>query len=209
MPQSHVTTDKNLLRRLRCGLTQAEAAVKANISAGTWSRGEARGSLSKAAVESIAAAFGVSPGDISPDLRDSPPQTPVSPSYSHQSAQPLKSRPILSHGFASAGNGIIAAHDKPEQIELPLGLHCIEVHGDSMSPLIRDGQRLLFDSKASVADGDVALVQLSTGERLCKRYYEHKGYGVVVLQSVEDEQPPRVVNTDEVTEVYRVVGILL
>lgn len=77
----------------------------------------------------------------------------------------------------------------------------VEARGDSMEPLVHDQDLVLVDQTDSVSNSDTAVVVLSDGGAILKKFYQYSDR--VVLQSLNPKYEPIVVNPDDM----RVVGI--
>ncbi|MEM1011304.1 MAG: S24 family peptidase [Planctomycetota bacterium] len=87
------------------------------------------------------------------------------------------------------------------------------VCGDSMNPLYREGDIVVFSPRAQPLHGDDCFVRLADGESTFKRvFYEEaepddEGHrrGVVRLQPRNEKYPPRVLDAEDVSAIYRAV----
>jgi repressor LexA len=67
----------------------------------------------------------------------------------------------------------------------PSGSYALVVHGDSMSPGIKDGDYVLFIPDAPVKSGDVVVVTNEWGEPVLMRYREKDGEEILVSDNAE------------------------
>ena len=111
-------------------------------------------------------------------------------------------RPV--YDSISAGFGVIA-QDVPVDY-MPTYITCpseqdkyiwINVHGDSMSPLIDDGSKILVKKQSSVDSGQIAAVLVDDEEAVVKKVLYNDN--TVELHSVNPYYPPRVFKNNDVT----------
>jgi phage repressor protein C with HTH and peptisase S24 domain len=97
-----------------------------------------------------------------------------------------------------------------EEIDFPdLGeerAFALEVQGDSMEPLYRDGDVLIVSPSAGVRKGDRVVVRLSVGEVIAKEL-KRKTARTIELASLNPEHPDRVVNVGEIAWIARVMWV--
>lgn len=97
-----------------------------------------------------------------------------------------------------------------EEIEFPdLGgdrAFALEVQGDSMAPLYRDGDVLIVSPTASVRKGDRVVVRLSSGEVLAKEL-RRRTARTVELGSLNPEHEDRAVPVAEIAWMVRVMWV--
>ena len=120
-------------------------------------------------------------------------------------------------GLTQAGSGrVFTDEGMPtggpgwEEIEFPdLGeerAFALEVQGDSMNPLFRDGDVLIVSPSASVRKGDRVVVRLSVGEVLAKEL-KRRTARTIELASLNPDHPDRVVNVAEIAWIGRVMWV--
>jgi phage repressor protein C with HTH and peptisase S24 domain len=129
---------------------------------------------------------------------------------SRSATQP--SVPML--GFAQAGAGGFfddagfPAGQGWDLVELPEpvrgGAYALEVQGDSMLPLYRDGDRLIVDPSAGVRRGDRVVVKTAAGEVMAKVLAKRTAERIE-LQSLNPAHPARTILTREVEWIARIV----
>lgn len=117
-------------------------------------------------------------------------------------------------GFAQAGSGGFfddagfPAGQGWELVELPSatreGAYALEVQGDSMLPLYRNGDRLVVDPQATVRRGDRVVVKTQGGEVMAK-VLSRQTQKQIELHSLNPEHPARVIQMAEVEWVARIV----
>lgn len=119
-------------------------------------------------------------------------------------------RPV--YDSISAGFGVIA-QDVPVDYMLTY-ITCpseqdkyiwINVHGDSMSPLIDDGSKILIKKQTSVDSGQIAAVLVDDEEAVVKKVLYNDN--TVELHSVNPYYPPRVFKNNDVTRV-QILGLV-
>ncbi|MBX3578570.1 MAG: helix-turn-helix transcriptional regulator [Rhizobiaceae bacterium] len=126
-------------------------------------------------------------------------------------AQPA-SVPLI--GFAQAGvGGYFDDAGFPvgqgwDLVELPSrardGLYALQVQGESMLPLYRDGDVLIVDPTAKVRRGDRVVVKTAAGEVMAK-LLERQTAQLVSLRSLNPEHPGREIPLRDVEWVARIV----
>jgi len=203
--------DKKFLKMLRVqhGLSQRDAAERAGRGMTTWTRYESGARMRMDIVFQIAKAFGVTPQQVAPDI-------PVRGTEAGNAQPPVAvathlTGEIRTEGVARASSDQSIVAEQPGDYETERfgdSILTLRVHGSSMEPVARDGQRIAIDTKASVGDGDLAVVHLHSGQMLCKRWFEDRALGVVVLESPNKKHRPVIVRPEQVFEAYQVVGVL-
>ena len=126
----------------------------------------------------------------------------------------VRSSPVPLLGFAQAGAGGFfddagfPAGQGWDLIEVPSGAregtYALQVQGDSMLPLYRDGDRLIVDPAATVRRGDRGVVKTATGEVMAK-VLERQGPRGMELASLNPEHPARALAAAEVVWVARII----
>ena len=148
-------------------------------------------------IERLADLFGVSKTEIIEDAKS----TPVSP---------ITRVPIL--GRVAAGSGCLAGDNLDGYENVPTDILSTEeeyillnVKGDSMSPKIEEGDRLLIQLQPSVDSGSYAVVLIDDEDGVVKKVCYSKNR--IELISENPYYPPRIFEDSEVTRV-RVVGLV-
>jgi phage repressor protein C with HTH and peptisase S24 domain len=127
-------------------------------------------------------------------------------------ARTRASVPML--GFAQAGAGgffddagFPAGHGW-ELVELPAevreGAYALQVQGDSMLPLYRDGDKLIVDPSAPMRRGDRVVVKTISGEVMAKVMAKRSAERVE-LQSLNPTHPTRTIPAREVEWIARII----
>jgi phage repressor protein C with HTH and peptisase S24 domain len=124
----------------------------------------------------------------------------------------VRSVPLL--GFAQAGaGGFFDSAGFPagqgwDEVRLPAagedGAYALEVSGDSMLPLYRDGDVIVVSPTAQLRRGDRVVVRTREGEVMVKVLHRQTPK-VLELHSVNPEHPNRVFNTAEIEWVARIL----
>lgn len=123
-----------------------------------------------------------------------------------------RSVPLI--GFAQAGAGGFfddagfPAGEGWDQIVLPTsaaeGSYALQVQGDSMLPLYRDGDVLIVEPLATVRKGDRVVVKTASGEVMAK-VLARNGKEKISLVSLNPTHPPRDIPASEVEWIARIV----
>ena len=82
----------------------------------------------------------------------------------------------------------------------------LEVQGDSMAPLYRDGDVLIVSPTAGVRKGDRVVVRLAAGEVLAKEL-KRKTARTIELASLNPDHADRVVNVSDIAWIGRVMWV--
>jgi phage repressor protein C with HTH and peptisase S24 domain len=126
-------------------------------------------------------------------------------------ATPSRTVPLL--GLAQAGSGgFFDSAGFPvgqgwDEIPLPAagdGTYALEVSGDSMLPLYRDGDTLVLSPTAQLRRGDRVVVRTRDGEVLAKILHRQTAK-TLELHSLNPDHPPRVLEMKDVESVARIV----
>jgi phage repressor protein C with HTH and peptisase S24 domain len=117
-------------------------------------------------------------------------------------------------GFAQAGaGGFFDDAGFPtgqgwDLVELPAqardGAYALQVQGDSMLPLYRDGDKLIVEPAAPVRRGDRVVVRTTSGEVMAK-VLARRSADDIELQSLNPKHPPRTILASEVEWIARIV----
>lgn len=122
--------------------------------------------------------------------------------------------PLLGMAQAGAGgffdDGGFPAGQGWDLVEFPsppgrgAGVYALEVQGDSMKPLYRDGDILIVEPGAQVRRGDRVVVKTREGEVMAK-ILARQGGKSIDLQSLNPEHPPRSLDMNDVEWVARII----
>jgi phage repressor protein C with HTH and peptisase S24 domain len=93
-------------------------------------------------------------------------------------------------------------------VELPAqareGAYALQVQGDSMLPLYRDGDMLIVEPAAPIRRGDRVVVKTASGEVMAK-ILARRTAEKVELHSLNSAHPTRTVATKQVEWIARIV----
>ncbi len=120
--------------------------------------------------------------------------------------------PLL--GFAQAGTGgFFDSGGFPvgqgwDEVELPLsstiGAYALEVTGDSMLPLYRDGDVIIVSPSEQVRRGDRVVVRTREGEVMAKVLYRQTAKQIE-LHSLNPEHPPLTIQAKDIDWIARII----
>jgi phage repressor protein C with HTH and peptisase S24 domain len=118
--------------------------------------------------------------------------------------------PLL--GLAQAGTGGFfdsagfPAGQSWDEVKLPAeeSSFALEVHGDSMLPLYREGDKVIVSASEQVRKGDRVAVYTKAGEVMVKILHRQT-VNRVELHSVNSDYPPRILENTEVEWVRRII----
>jgi phage repressor protein C with HTH and peptisase S24 domain len=126
--------------------------------------------------------------------------------------QPNRSVPLL--GLAQAGSGGFfdsagfPAGQGWDEIALPTpgeaGIYALEVQGDSMVPLYREGDRIVVSPTEQVRRGDRVVVKTNDGEVMAKILHRQTGKQIE-LHSINTAYAPRILDLVDVEWVARII----
>lgn len=124
----------------------------------------------------------------------------------------IPSVPLL--GLAEAGTGGFfdsagfPAGQGWDEIALPSpsdsGVYALEVHGDSMVPLYREGDRIVVSPTEQVRRGDRVVVKTRDGEVMAKILARQTGKQIE-LHSINPAYPPRIFNLSDIEWMARII----
>ncbi|MEO6012466.1 MAG: helix-turn-helix transcriptional regulator [Devosia sp.] len=133
--------------------------------------------------------------------------------YLQYSSQPEGATvPLL--GLAQAGAGGFfdpagfPAGEGWDEVKLPgpgeNGIYALEVTGDSMLPLYRDGDRIVVSPTEQVRRGDRVVVKTKSGEVMAK-ILARQTAKIVELHSLNPEHKPRLIDMKDVEWIARII----
>ena len=185
----------------RAGLDSTAFNKSKRLSADGRPRWPSTESLAK-----IIEATGVTLGDLFALIEERP-RRPVGRGPARRPSVPLL-------GFAQAGaGGFFDDAGFPvgqgwEEIELPAGAgegaYALQVQGESMLPLYRDGDVLIVEPGARVRKGDRVVVKITSGEVTAK-VLAGRNAGSIELVSLNPAHPDRTVSTAEIEWMARII----
>jgi phage repressor protein C with HTH and peptisase S24 domain len=128
------------------------------------------------------------------------------------SSQPVPTLPLLGLAQAGAGGffdpGGFPTGEGWDQVTLPApnepGVYALEVTGDSMLPLYRDGDRLVVSVNEQVRRGDRVVVRTKAGEVMAK-ILARQTSNVIELHSLNPLHPPRLFDMKDVEWIARII----
>ncbi|MBF0167680.1 MAG: helix-turn-helix transcriptional regulator [Alphaproteobacteria bacterium] len=82
--------------------------------------------------------------------------------------------------------------------------YALEISGDSMEPLYREGDTIILSPGAQIRRGDRVVLKTNEGEVMVKQLLRRTAK-FVDLQSINDEHPNRSIPIEEVDWIHRVV----
>lgn len=122
--------------------------------------------------------------------------------------------PLLGMAQAGAGgffdDGGFPAGQGWDLVEFPAapgrsnGVYALEVQGESMKPLYRDGDILIVEPGAQVRRGDRVVVKTREGEVMAKILARQSAKSIE-LQSLNPDHPPRQLDMSDVEWVARII----
>ncbi len=128
--------------------------------------------------------------------------------------EPAPAHTIPLIGFAQAGSGGFfddggfPAGTGWEEVAFPGGTdekaYALEISGDSMLPLYRDGDTIIVSPTATVRRGDRVVVKTVEGEVLAKQL-KRQTAKTIELASLNPEHPDRVLNHADIAFMARVI----
>jgi phage repressor protein C with HTH and peptisase S24 domain len=121
-------------------------------------------------------------------------------------------RPVRLIGLAKAGlDGMFDDSGFPtgdgwEEIDLPdtTEIYAIEITGDSMLPLYREGDRVLAHPVTDARRGDRVIIRLNNGEVLAKEISRLTSR-FIQLRSINPDYEDRIVPREDITWISRIV----
>jgi phage repressor protein C with HTH and peptisase S24 domain len=190
----------------RYGLSASGLARKAGLDATSFNKSKRQGPdgrdrwPSTESVAKILAATGASLDEfmrlIDDETRSDRPKVPLI-----GMAQAGAGRLFTEDGMPTGGPGW-------EDIEFPEfsneRVFALEVQGDSMRPLYREGDVIIVSPSASVRRGDRVVVRTKDGEVMAKEL-KRKTPRVIELLSLNPEHPDRVLSLSDVDWMARVI----
>lgn len=134
-------------------------------------------------------------------------------SSSVETLAPSSAIPLL--GFAQAGaggffdDGGFPAGQGWDVVDFPAsgtkaGVYALEIQGDSMQPLYRDGDVLIVEPGAQVRRGDRVVVKTTEGEVMAKVLMRQSARSID-LHSLNPEHPNRSFDLSEVEWIARII----
>jgi phage repressor protein C with HTH and peptisase S24 domain len=128
------------------------------------------------------------------------------------SSRPPPTLPLLGLAQAGAGGffdpGGFPTGEGWDEVTLPMpgepGVYALEVTGDSMLPLYRDGDRIVVSINEQVRRGDRVVARTRDGEVMAK-VLARQTANVVELQSLNPLHPPRLFDMKDIEWIARII----
>lgn len=118
----------------------------------------------------------------------------VVPLVGHSAANPSE----LSYGDAEQGETI--------EVNVPSSADCaVVIKGDSMEPLIHDGDIVFYRNQPDIENGEIAIVEVEGNGVTCKKVYFNYDEEIVVLRSLNEKYGDRELSPDEVRFLGKVI----
>jgi transcriptional regulator with XRE-family HTH domain len=130
--------------------------------------------------------------------------------YRRESSTPMAATMIPIVGFVAGDPDSDIAWEPmdPPRTTHFAGCSAVEVQGDSMDPVARPGQLVVYHPEIEAADGDLALIRLTSGKNLFKRVYWDDGDpNVLCCVSIKPGLRERRIPSEEVEAVWKVIGV--
>ena len=110
-------------------------------------------------------------------------------------------------GFAILGDDSNMTSTVMKASKVPNGAdEVVEIKGDSMEPLIMDGEQVFIRHQPSVENGEIAIVAIFDDGITCKKVYYDDAEGTVTLESVNDEYEDMVFPVEDIRIIGKVLG---
>ncbi len=135
------------------------------------------------------------------------------------SSSPLRRGVIPLIGFAQAGvDGFFDEDGYPsgdawDEVRFPenehtdtSGAYALEINGDSMEPLYREGDVLIVSPSAPPRKGDRVVVRTNKGEVMAKELVR-KTATKIELKSLNPDHPDRVITANDITWIGRILWV--
>ncbi|WP_231597544.1 helix-turn-helix transcriptional regulator [Enterococcus faecium] len=81
----------------------------------------------------------------------------------------------------------------------------VPIIGDSMEPVIRNGQFVFVKEQPDVEDGEIAIVELGGDGVTCKEIYKDYENQTIILRSINDLYEDRIVSPEQIRIIGKVV----
>ncbi len=171
--------------RLRDNITQDELASELDYKSFTtiqkWEAGITEPNMT--ILNKLADKWNLSLDDlVNVDLEakryDSPPtNTTIIQTLSDDRKQKQQSNSLTVYGKVCAGDGFEAFDDPIDEITNPYHrikreFFALQVHGDSMNNIVKDGMYAIIEKKETVNNGEIAVVLIDNEVGMLKRFYQ-------------------------------------
>ena len=110
-------------------------------------------------------------------------------------------------GFAILGDDSNMTSTVMKASKVPNGAdEVVVIKGNSMEPLIMDGEQVFIRHQPSVENGEIAIVAILDDGITCKKVYYDDAEGTVTLESVNDEYEDMVFPVEDIRIIGKVLG---
>ncbi|KQT49402.1 helix-turn-helix transcriptional regulator [Devosia sp. BK] len=132
--------------------------------------------------------------------------------FLHMDAPRYRTVPLLGLAQAGAG-GFFDSAGFPagqgwDEVSLPTpgdpGIYALEIQGDSMEPLYREGDRVVVSPTEQVRRGDRVVVKTREGEVMAKILYRQTA-NQIELHSLNPAYDPRILNMKDIEWIARII----
>ncbi|KQN76825.1 helix-turn-helix transcriptional regulator [Devosia sp. Leaf64] len=132
--------------------------------------------------------------------------------FLHMDAPRYRTVPLLGLAQAGAG-GFFDSAGFPagqgwDEVSLPTpgdpGIYALEIQGDSMEPLYREGDRVVVSPTEQVRRGDRVVVKTREGEVMAKILYRQTA-NQIELHSLNPAYGPRILNMKDIEWIARII----
>lgn len=165
-------------RRIELGLTMKQVADAVGVSEGTISRWESGdiANMRRDKIAALAKTLLLSPAII----------------MGWEEKPEIRSKQIPVYGRVAAGIPIEAVENIIDFEEIPVDWKgeygCLVIKGDSMSPRILDGDRVVVKRQADADSGDIVIAIINGHDGVCKKLIKHADG--ITLQSLNPAYDP-------------------
>ncbi|MDW5525360.1 S24 family peptidase [Carnobacterium maltaromaticum] len=110
-------------------------------------------------------------------------------------------------GFAILGDDSNMTSTVMKASKVPNGAdEVVAIKGNSMEPLITDGEQVFIRHQPSVENGEIAIVAIIDDGITCKKVYYDDAEGTVTLESVNDDYEDMVFPVEDIRIIGKVLG---
>lgn len=118
--------------------------------------------------------------------------------------------PTVDNSAAAANPAELAYGDvtieNQQFVDVPDGADfAVPIHGNSMEPVIQDGDYVFVKTQNHIENGEIALVEIDGDGVTCKKIFFNPETGSIILHSLNAEYDDREINPDRV----RIIGKVL
>ena len=110
-------------------------------------------------------------------------------------------------GFAILGDDSNMTSTVMKASKVPNGAdEVVVIKGNSMEPLIMDGEQVFIRHQPSVENGEIAIVAILDDGITCKKVYYDDAEGTVTLESVNDDYEDMIFPVEDIRIIGKVLG---